>query len=169
MASWLHPCYRQPWALRLVVVGGAMKSYRYSGWDGTQDLSAVDADDLMDAMADELMSHGDLNQALRNLMRRGMRGNMGSGFEGIRELMERLKQQSRERLERYNLASLIDELKQRLDEIMQMERAALDPPGDAGQQGNAGQAGELASDTPEHAGDAAVATGQQSPAGQQGQ
>ena len=74
-----------------------MKSYRYSNWDGTQDIAAVDADDLMDAMADELTSHGDLNQALRNLMRRGMRGNMGSGFEGIRELIERLKQQSRER------------------------------------------------------------------------
>ena len=58
-------------------------------------------------------------------MRRGMRGNMGSGFEGIREMMERLKQQSRERLERYNLASLIDELKKRLEEIVQMERDSL--------------------------------------------
>ena len=101
-----------------------MKSYRYSMWDGTQDIAAVDADDLMDAMADELTSHGDLNQALRNLMRRGMRGNMGSGFEGIRELMERLKQQSRERLERYNLASLVDELKKRLEDILQMGRPA---------------------------------------------
>ena len=60
-----------------------MKSYRYSMWDGTQDISAVDADDLMDAMSDELTSHGDLNQALRNLMRRGMRGNMGSGLKGF--------------------------------------------------------------------------------------
>ena len=116
-----------------------MKSYRYSMWDGTQDLSAVDADDLMDAMADELTSHGDLNQALRNLMRRGMRGNMGSGFEGIRELMERLKQQSRERLERYNLASLVDELKKRLEDILQMERDALDPQRPAGEPGAAGR------------------------------
>jgi hypothetical protein len=44
----------------------------------------------MDAMADELMSNGDLNQALRNLMRRGMQGQMGSGFEGIRQMLERL-------------------------------------------------------------------------------
>ncbi|MGE3539202.1 MAG: VWA domain-containing protein [Candidatus Tectimicrobiota bacterium] len=104
-----------------------MKSYRYTHWDGTQDVSAVDADDLMDAMSDDLMSHGDLGQALRNLMRRGMQGNMGSGFEGIRELMERLRQQSRERLERYNLASMIDELKKRLDDIVQQERSALAP------------------------------------------
>ena len=102
-----------------------MKSYRYSIWDGTQDISAVDADDLMDAMADELTSHGDLNQALRNLMRRGMQGTMGSGFEGLRDLIERLKQQSRERTERYNLASLVDELKKRLEDILQMERNAL--------------------------------------------
>ena len=119
-----------------------MKSYRYSSWDGTQDISAVDADDLMDAMADELTSHGDLNQALRNLMRRGMRGNMGSGFEGIRELIERLKQQSRERLERYNLASLVDEFKKRLEDILQMERTALDPQRPASEQGAAGQEGD---------------------------
>ena len=140
-----------------------MKSYRYSSWDGTQDLSAVDADDLMDAMADELMSHGDLNQALRNLMRRGMRGNMGSGFEGIRELMERLKQQSRERLERYNLASLIDELKQRLEDILQMERASLDPQQAAGQQGTAGQEGESGTDAPEHDGETINRVGRQTP------
>ncbi len=146
-----------------------MKSYRYSMWDGTQDLSAVDADDLMDAMADELMSHGDLNQALRNLMRRGMRGNMGSGFEGIRELLERLKQQSRERLERYNLASLIDELKQRLEDILQMERAALDPQSAAGQQGTAGQEGGAATGSQEHDGEPAGAMGQQNPAGLQSQ
>jgi uncharacterized protein with von Willebrand factor type A (vWA) domain len=143
-----------------------MKSYRYSMWDGTQDISAVDADDLMDAMADELTSHGDLNQALRNLMRRGMRGNMGSGFEGIRELIERLKQQSRERLERYNLASLVDELKKRLEEILQMERAALDPQRPSGEQDAAGQQG-----TPSTSGapEGGREQGQHSAQGQQGQ
>src|SRR5436309_13689617 len=96
---------------------------------------------MMDAMADELTSHCDLNHSLRNLMRRGMTGNVGSGFEGIRELIERLKQQSRERTERYNLASLVDELKKRLEDILQMERAALDPQGPSGQQDADGQEG----------------------------
>lgn len=147
-----------------------MKSYRYSIWDGTQDLSAVDADDLMDAMADELTSHGDLNQALRNLMRRGMRGSIGSGFEGIRELMERLKQQSRERLERYNLASLVDELKQRLEDILRMERTALDPQRSSGQEGTEGreEASEL-SGTPEDSGAPTGTPDQQSQRGSQGQ
>jgi uncharacterized protein with von Willebrand factor type A (vWA) domain len=158
-----------------------MRSYRYSQWDG-QDPFAVDADDLMDTMADELMSHGDLNRALRNLMQRGMRGHMGSGFEGLRQMLERLKQQSRERLERYNLASLIDELKKRLDDILNMERTALTSPPQQGQPDP--QGGQPAAATPEEgAANAPTAgaqgqarqrdgngrRGQQTPQGQQGQ
>lgn len=122
-----------------------MRSYRYSRWDGTQESLPVDGDDLMDAMADELASHGDFQQALRNLMRRGMEGRMGSGFEGIREMIERLKQQSRERLERYNLASLVDELKKRLDDIIQQERDALSPPPQQDQPSDAADRGSQAS------------------------
>jgi len=154
-----------------------MKSYLYSNWDGTQDTSPVDADDLMDAMADDLTSNGDLNQALRNLMRRGMRGNMGSGFEGLREMMERLKQQSRERLERYNLASLIDDLKKRLDDILQTEQDSLsgkrqpgqqgatDEPGEAGSQGTQAAESDQEGTMAPQAGQA----GQGTPAGQSGQ
>ena len=138
-----------------------MRSYRYSRWDGSQDPFAIDADDLMDAMGDELMSHGDLNQALRNLMRRGMQGQMGSGFEGIREMLERLKQQSRERLERYNLASMIDELKKRLAEIVQKERSALGQPSAPGQQ-------QEASGTPSTADAGETGAPQPAAAGRQG-
>jgi uncharacterized protein with von Willebrand factor type A (vWA) domain len=153
-----------------------MRSYRYSQWDGTQDPFAVDADDLMDAMSDELMSHGNLNQALRNLMRRGMQGRMGSDFEGLRQMLERLREQSRERLERYNLASLIDELKKRLEELVQMERTSLDPQSRQGQQGPEGAQGTPAtagSDTPDGAQDAPAGsqdrTGQRHTNGRQGQ
>ncbi|GIX48143.1 MAG: hypothetical protein KatS3mg131_2354 [Candidatus Tectimicrobiota bacterium] len=127
-----------------------MRRYRYSSWDGTQDPFAMDADELMDAMADELMSHGDASRALRNLMRRGMQGRMGSGFEGLRRMLERLKQQSRERLERYNLASVIDELKKRLDEILHMERRALEAAGREAPQegGEAGKAPDAATSSP---------------------
>jgi uncharacterized protein with von Willebrand factor type A (vWA) domain len=135
-----------------------MRSYRYSRWDGTQESPPVDGEDLMDAMADDLASYGDFRQALRNLMRRGMEGRMGSGFEGIREMIERLKQQSRERLERYNLASLVDELKKRLDDIVQQEKEALNPPPQPGQQADEDAAGSQASGDPA---DGAVQAGEQ--------
>jgi uncharacterized protein with von Willebrand factor type A (vWA) domain len=147
-----------------------MRSYRYSQWDGTQDPFAVDADDVMDTMADELLSHGDLNRALRNLMQRGMQGRMGSGFEGIRQMLERLKQQHRERLERYNLASLIDELKKRLEEILQMERNALTPQQPQGQPGTQGpRQGASPEDAGETATAPAGAAGPQPQEGQSGQ
>jgi uncharacterized protein with von Willebrand factor type A (vWA) domain len=152
-----------------------MRRYRYSSWDGTQDPFAVDADDLMDAMADELASHGDINQALRNLMRRGMQGRMGNGFEGLRDMIERLKQQNRERLERYNLASMIDELKQRLEEILQMERAALEGQNQPDQGETKGSQGEpttaqpgASSDAPGEASGSQGQDGRQSIDGQQG-
>jgi uncharacterized protein with von Willebrand factor type A (vWA) domain len=156
-----------------------MRSYRYSNWDGSQDPFAMAAEDVMDAMSDELMAHGDLQRALQNLMRRGMQGNMGSGFEGIRELMERLKQQNRERLERYNLASMIDELKERLEEILNMEREALrtdrqpgqdasEPSGQSPSDQASGQDGEDSAASDRMDGESGE-QGQQGRRGQQGQ
>ena len=41
--------------------------FRYSQWDGTQDLPALDADDVLQSLSDDLLSFGDLQQALRNM------------------------------------------------------------------------------------------------------
>lgn len=102
-----------------------MKRYQYTPWDGHQEPFQLHPDDMLQELSDDLMRHGNLKSALRNLMRRGMRGPTGGGFEGIRELLERLKEQSQQRLERYNLASTIDDLNRRLEDILQKERSAL--------------------------------------------
>ena len=41
------------------------RGYRYSRWDGAQNAFAIDADELMERMSDELMQHGDVMKALR--------------------------------------------------------------------------------------------------------
>ncbi|MBI1987035.1 MAG: hypothetical protein HYS70_01630 [Nitrospinae bacterium] len=102
-----------------------METFRYSRWDDTQDPFRIDPDDLLNELADDLMEHGDMKAALRSLMRRGMRGRMGSGFEGIREMIQRLKQQSQQRLERYAPDSVLDDLKRRLEKILRRERSTL--------------------------------------------
>lgn len=43
---------------------------RYSAWDGSQQ-PAWDADEVMKALADDLIEYGDLRWAMRNLMSRG--------------------------------------------------------------------------------------------------
>ena len=47
--------------------------YRYTEWDGTQEIPPLDPDDVLNALTDDLMNFGDLQHALRNLMQRGMR------------------------------------------------------------------------------------------------
>ena len=52
--------------------------YRYSMWDGTQEVPALEANDILDNLTDDLMNFGDLQHALRNLLQRGMRSPQGN-------------------------------------------------------------------------------------------
>ena len=43
--------------------------YRYSAWDGTQQPFPLDADTVLEAISDDLMSHGTLNGVLHRHFR----------------------------------------------------------------------------------------------------
>ncbi|MCX7618402.1 hypothetical protein [Tepidiforma sp.] len=123
--------------------------YRYSMWDGTQEVPALDPDQILDNITDDLMNFGDLQHALRNLMQRGMRNPMGQRMQGLRDLLQQLRQQRRQQLDRFNLSSIFDDLKRQLDEILDLERNTLDRRLDEAerasgerQQGEAGQQGQ---------------------------
>ncbi len=103
-----------------------MALYRYSQWDGTQEIPPLDPDDLLEAITDDLMNFGDLEHALRNLLQRGMRNPLGQRLQGLRDLLQQLRQQRRDTLDRYNLSSIFDDIKNRLDEILRMERDTLE-------------------------------------------
>jgi uncharacterized protein with von Willebrand factor type A (vWA) domain len=100
--------------------------FRYSQWDGTQDIPALDADDVLQSLSDDLLSFGDLQQALRNMMQRGIRTPDGDRTDGMRDLLQRLRQQRRQQLERFDLSSVFDDIQRQLDEILDLERDALD-------------------------------------------
>ena len=102
------------------------RAYRYSRWDGTQEIFDIDANELMDRLSDELLKQGDVMQALRELLRNGMQNREGQQMPGLRELMERLKDQRRQQLQQYNMDSVVDDLKERLDNILQTEREGID-------------------------------------------
>ena len=46
-------------------------NHRFSQWDGSQKLP-LDPDEIMAALADDLIEYGDLRWAMRNLMSKGM-------------------------------------------------------------------------------------------------
>ena len=98
----------------------------YSRWDGTQELPDLDADALLAAMGDELIEHGDPESALRRMLHHGLDVD-GQHIQGIREILERLRRARQERLEGNDLGGVYAEIDQGLRDVIDEERAALDP------------------------------------------
>ena len=103
-----------------------MVAYRYSEWDGSQEIPPLDPDEVLEALTDDLMNFGDLQHAMRNLLQRGMRNGMGNRLQGLRDLLQQLRQQRRNTLDRYNLSSVMDDIKNRLDDLLRMERETIE-------------------------------------------
>jgi uncharacterized protein with von Willebrand factor type A (vWA) domain len=97
---------------------------RYSRWDGSQ-VPDLDADDLLSAMSDDLMSDGDLWSALRKLFQRGMQTPQGK-LPGLQQLLEQLRQRRQQELNRYDLGSALDDIKKKLDAILKTEREGIE-------------------------------------------
>lgn len=120
---------------------------RYSRWDGSQRLD-FDADDVLDALSDDLLAEGDLAEALRRLLQRGFPPGRRAAdrIAGLRELMERLAAKRREVLERYRLGDVLGDVRRELDEIVGTERAGVErrlAPSRAGRGKRRGQDGRL--------------------------
>src|SRR5919109_395017 len=103
-----------------------MTLYRYSRWDGSQQLPPFDADDVLDAMADDVLADGDIRRALQRLMQRGMRGMRGGDVPGLRRIVDRLRERRQAELERANLDGVLDDIAERLDRIVEQERAGIE-------------------------------------------
>ncbi len=101
------------------------RTYHYSRWDGTQSIFDVDADELMDLLSDDVLNQGDIMQALRDLFRQGMQNRDGQQLPGLRDLMERLKNQRRQQMQQHNMDSVLDDLQERLDDIIRTEREGI--------------------------------------------
>ena len=101
------------------------RTYHYSRWDGTQSIFDVDADELMDLLSDDVLNQGYIMQALRDLFRQGMQNRDGQQLPGLRDLMERLKNQRRQQMQQHNMDSVLDDLQERLDDIIRTEREGI--------------------------------------------
>jgi len=125
----------------------ARPRFRYSRWDGTQVGFDLDADAIFEEITDDLLYHGDLNAALRRLMQQGFRDQDGGDVQGLRELMQRLRDARRERLENTNLGGVYDEIADALREVVDQERSALDRRLDEARQSGDARQQELAEAT----------------------
>jgi uncharacterized protein with von Willebrand factor type A (vWA) domain len=104
------------------------RAARYARWDGSQTIPALDADEIMDALADDVMAEGDLGEALRRLMERGWRGRDPTrpDLHGLDDLRERLRRRRDELQERYQLGDVLADVRQELEDIVADERAGIE-------------------------------------------
>jgi uncharacterized protein with von Willebrand factor type A (vWA) domain len=99
---------------------------RYSRWDGSQDVPDFDADDVLGAMADDVLAEGDPWSALQRLLQRGAPDARGRRLPGLRDLVERLRQRRRERLDRHDLGASLEHVKRQLAEVLRTEREGIE-------------------------------------------
>ena len=100
--------------------------YRYSEWDGSQELPALDAEQVLEALSDDLLNFGDLQHALRNMLQRGIPGGPGERMPGLRDLLQRVRAQRRERLDRFDLGGVMENVVRELAELLALERETLE-------------------------------------------
>ena len=99
--------------------------FRYGSWDGSQQ-APLSADDVLGAIAEDLMEYGDLKWAMRNLLSRGMTMPDGGYIHGLRDMLKQLREQKRERLQQFDLSSVMQDIEQKLAEILAMEQNTID-------------------------------------------
>ena len=100
--------------------------FRYSRWDGSQDVPDPDADDLLEAMSDDIMSDGDVWSALRRLFQQGAQTQRGPRMPGLQDLVNQLRKRRQQELQRYDLGSALEDIKKKLDEILKTEREGME-------------------------------------------
>jgi uncharacterized protein with von Willebrand factor type A (vWA) domain len=104
------------------------RAARYSQWDGSQAVPDLAADEILDALADDMMAEGDLEAALRRLMERGWRSTDATrgDMAGVRDLLDRLARRREELLDRYKLGDVLGDVRRELDEIVAEERSGVE-------------------------------------------
>jgi uncharacterized protein with von Willebrand factor type A (vWA) domain len=100
--------------------------FRYSEWDGSQSVEPLTPEDLLDALSQDLLEEGDLRSAMERLLMRGMRRRGGERSQGVRSLMDRLRERREQQASRYDLGSFMNDIGEKLQDIIDQEQAGID-------------------------------------------
>jgi uncharacterized protein with von Willebrand factor type A (vWA) domain len=100
--------------------------FRYTTWDGTQSIPPLDPEELLDMLSRDLLEDGDLRRALERLLMRGANRQDGNRMPGMRDMLERLRQRREDQLGRYDLGSLMEDIAERLQDIVEQERGGIE-------------------------------------------
>ena len=102
------------------------RSFVYSRWDGSQQEFSLDPARALDALSDLLMEGLDVQEALEWMRRHGFElAGLDMRVMGLEELVEELRAEAGSLYERYSMDAATEDLRRRLDEILDAEQRAL--------------------------------------------
>lgn len=100
-----------------------MLTVRYTRWDGRQRVR-LDPDEIFSKLGEYLSYTDDVRQAMDWLLRQGADFS-GMRVIGLDELLEQLRNQLRERYRDFHMRNALDEMRRKLDELLDLERDTL--------------------------------------------
>jgi uncharacterized protein with von Willebrand factor type A (vWA) domain len=101
-----------------------MITLRYTQWDGTQRVR-LDPDQVFEKLSEYLSYTDDVQQALEWLMRQGAEWD-GLRVMGLDDFLESVRERLRQQYRDVTLDHALDEVRQRLEDLLDVERDALD-------------------------------------------
>ncbi|HEX2229200.1 MAG TPA: hypothetical protein VHM64_18865, partial [Candidatus Binatia bacterium] len=108
-----------------------MRTIRYSRWDASL-RDGLDPDSVFDQLNDYMNDTGDLQQAMRRLMQKGMKQGENQS-KGIDDLLAQIAKEMRKLYDEHRLQAALDEVQEQLESVVNEERKTLDELSDAGQ------------------------------------
>src|SRR5262245_10484756 len=108
-----------------------MAHFRYSRWRGSTG-DSLDAESVFDQLNDYMNETGDLQQAMRRLMQKGIKQGEKQK-KGIEDLLTQVAREMRKLYDEYRLQSAMDEVQDELDSVVEQERETLEEMDQSGQ------------------------------------
>jgi len=105
---------------------------RFTRWDGSQRIQLTPSQ-VFEKLSEYLSFTDDLQQAMDWLLRQGMEWE-SARVVGLDDLLEQLREEMRKRYREFNLDHALDDVRRKLDEIVDLERATLDEMGEQGRE-----------------------------------
>ena len=100
-----------------------MLTVRYTRWDGRQRVR-LDPDEIFSKLGEYLSYTDDVRQALEWLLRQGAELS-GLRVPGLDEILEQVRNRMREHYRDFDLSHALDEMRRKLDELLDLERDTL--------------------------------------------
>ncbi len=102
-----------------------MPRHRFSAWDGTQDPLGPDVEALFDRLSEDVFHGWDFESALRRLLEQGWRDGRAKRLAGMDEMLDKLRRRRQTQLERFNLDSVFEDMREKLDRVISQERRGI--------------------------------------------